>query len=146
MSALLYLPAQADADLASALLSALREDQSVVDAFGPSPRVFDNETSRAMYPFAALESHETEDASFVGVQARLHRISLATASRSGGITQARRLIDALSTAADSARLSLPGQTLVYCYSVYSDVVRPPDREHFRGLLRLKLLTRATAQT
>ena len=144
MSAFLYLPPNAEAALCLAMIAALRSDNRVREVFGDPPRIFDHETHRATFPYACLESHETEDASLIGAQARLHRLTFTTASRSGGISDARQLIDALSVAAEEADLELAGQMLVYSYAVYSDVVRPPDREHFRGLLRLKILTRAIA--
>ncbi|MEM9740400.1 MAG: DUF3168 domain-containing protein [Pseudomonadota bacterium] len=146
MSVFLHLPPGADSAVANALLSSIRSDGRVRDLFGDPARVFDQETTRALYPYAALESHESEDASFIGAQARLHRITLMTASRRGGISEAREMIDALAGAVDGVALAFEGQTLVYCYAVYSDVVRPPERDHFRGLLRLKVLTRATAPT
>lgn len=142
MSAFLYMPPDADSALVKALVEHLRTDDGVRDVFGDPPRVFDHESHRAIFPYACLQSHEVEDESFVGAQARLHRLTFTTASRSGGIADARTLIGALSAAAERADPDLEGQMLVYCYAIYSDVVRPPDRQHFRGLLRIKLLTRA----
>ncbi|MEO0784868.1 MAG: DUF3168 domain-containing protein [Pseudomonadota bacterium] len=144
MSAFLYLPASADSVLVSAVMEAFRADPGVRDAFGTPPRIFFGETRRAIFPFAALERHETEDASFVGAQGRLHRITLTTSSRHGGHEEAQLLVSALSSAAENMQLQLDGQDAVFIHVVYSDVVRPPERDQYRGLLRLKILTRAIA--
>lgn len=142
MSALVFLPPGADGELIDTLLTGLRNDPDVRSAFGTPPRVFDGETERELFPFASLERVESEDASFIGAEARLHRMTFVTASRDGGRRRAVELVDTLASATQRVSMTLNGQNIVYRYVVYTDVVRPPDRRHFRGLMRLKILCRA----
>ncbi|MCI4646418.1 MAG: DUF3168 domain-containing protein [Hyphomonadaceae bacterium] len=138
------LPVTAERDVASAMLAALRTDPGVIAAFGSPPRIFDDETRRAPYPFAILERHESEPAGASLSEGQVHRLTFTTASRAGGRLAAKTLIGALRRAAEGADLSLTGQRVVLIQAVYADVVRTSDRASFRGLLRIRIITEEAA--
>ncbi len=138
------LPVTAERDVASALLTALRANAEVIDIFGNPPRIFDDETRRAPFPFALLERHESEPAGASLSEGQVHRLTFTTASRAGGRLQAKELIGTLRKAAEAAELSLTGQTVVLIQAVYADVVRTSDRTSFRGLLRIRIVTEEAA--
>lgn len=138
------LHATAERDVASAMLAAFRTNVEVIDAFGSPPRIFDDETRRAPYPFAILERHESEPAGSSLREGQVHRLTFTTASRAGGRLQAKALIGILRKAAEAAELSLAGQNVVLIQAVYADVVRTSDRASFRGLLRIRIVTEEAA--
>ena len=138
------LPDTAERDVANAILAALRTDAGVIALFGNPPRIFDDETRRASYPFALLERHESEPAGASLSEGQVHRLTFTTASRAGGRLQAKELVGTLRSAAEAATLSLSGQRAVLVQVVYADVVRTSDRGSFRGLLRIRIVTEEAA--
>ena len=134
------LVADAEGDLAVAFLEALRAAPDVPDELGTPPRIFDDETRGAAYPYAVLERHETEASGASLVDGQLHRITLAIYSRHGGRSEAKTLLGALRRAGESVSLTLSGQRVVLVVAVYSDVLLAPDLRRFRSLIRFKIIT------
>ncbi|MEN0078604.1 MAG: DUF3168 domain-containing protein [Pseudomonadota bacterium] len=142
MSGPMSLPSGADTALLDALLAAISADAAVQAEFGAPARIFDGETRKPAFPFARIQRHEWEDASSIGVEGRVHQVTLATASREGGRREVARLLGVLKDAAEKVGPVLSGQAIVSCRGVYADIVRAPDRDHFRGSLRLRIVSRA----
>lgn len=140
MSASDGLLASAEGDLAAAFLEALRSAPDLPEELGAPPRIFDDETRGAAYPYAVLERHETEPAGASLVDGQVHRITLAIYSRHGGRSEAKRLLGALRQAGENANLTLSGQRVVLVLAVYCDVLRAPNLRRFRSLIRFKLIT------
>jgi len=143
MSADGHFPADSDAVLLDALMSALRADDGVRAVFGTPARIFDDESEAPVFPFAVLERHDVTPAGSSLVAGAEHRFTLATASRHGGRALAREAVGALRNGADRFAPNLPGQRVVLAQTVYSDVVRTPDRRRFRGLVRIRIITEET---
>lgn len=132
--------ATSDAELIAAVLEALRADLEVQAVLGNPPRVFDDETRGAAYPYAVLERHERLNADVSEVCGAEHRLQFATVSRHGGRMEAKQLLGALRVALERMSLSLPGQRVVLAHVIYSDAMRARDRRSFRGVLRARILT------
>jgi len=129
MSADGHFPADSDAVLLDALMSALRADDGVRAVFGTPARIFDDESEAPVFPFAVLERHDVTPAGSSLVAGAEHRFTLA--------------VGALRNGADRFAPNLPGQRVVLAQTVYSDVVRTPDRRRFRGLVRIRIITEET---
>ena len=140
MSGLGTLPGSAEADVLQAVLSRLRSDSGIGDLFGAPARVFDDETGPALFPNIRVERHETRDAGVSCVAGQEHRILLAIASRHGGRAFAKRAMGAVRTAITDPPLSVPDQNIELQQIVYSDVLRTQDRQRFRGLIQLRIIT------
>ena len=143
MSADGFFPADSEAALQHALMAALRADDGVKAVFGTPPRVFDDETEAPAFPFAVLERHEVSPAGSSLVAGAQHRFTLATASRHGGRDLARQAVGALRHASEHFAPTLPGQRVVLAQTVYSDVLRTPDRRRFRGIVRIRIIVEET---
>jgi len=132
--------AGADAALADAVLDALRADPDVQAILGNPARVFDDETDEPAFPFAVLERHEQFSADAALVCGSEHRLSFATYSKYGGRSEAKAVLGALRAAVDRFNLVLSGQRMVIAHVIYSDALRARDRQSFRGVLRVRIVT------
>lgn len=95
----------AEANVQAALMAALRTDAGVAAVFGA--RIYDDETEAPAFPFVRLERHECRPAGASLGEASEHIVSLAAASRDGGVREAREGLAALRAAVDAAYWSLP---------------------------------------
>ena len=118
------------------VIRALAEAGDMQESFGTPVRVLNGEEGRAAFPFLRLARHEIRDDG----QLSDHRLSVEIYSRSGGRTEANRLIALVADALRAAELTPAGQSLVVFYPVFSDVFLRADGTTFRGLLRLRAIT------
>ena len=129
-----------DSELIDALLEVLREDAGLQSLLGTPARVFDDETGTALFPYVVLERCERQDASVTSFVGGDHRLQFATLSREGGHRAAKELLAGLRVALQSAELSLTRQRVVLIHPTYSDVMRAPNRQVFRGVMRVRIVT------
>lgn len=139
MSADGFLP-NAESELLSALVAAVRADPDVQSVFGIPARVYEDEPERGAYPHAFVQAHKTTPAGSVLSDGAVHRVTMAVRSRHGGRAEAREALGVLRAAIERAELSLSGQRVVLVLAVYSDVLRSRNLRSFRGLLRLRIIT------
>lgn len=129
-----------DSDLIPKILQALRADDGLQALLGVPARIFDDETRAALFPYMVLERCESQDASVSGVCGSDHRLQFATFSRDGGQSSAKALLTALRRALQQIELSLERHRVVLVHPTYSDVMRAPNRQLFRGVLRVRIIT------
>jgi len=138
------LGADAECRVQKAVMAALRADGDVQRVFGTPPRVYDDETQGPAYPFATLERHETRPAGAAGVAGMEHTLTFAVASRFGGRAYAKEAMGALRAAIERADIAPDGQVIVLAYPTYGDVFRTRDRQAFRGILRIRIISEEDA--
>ena len=136
------LSPDAERELSDALMSALRADAELQSRFGAPARIVDDETDRPAFPFVQLDGWRTEPADSAGRRGLVQTVTFVVQSRSGGFAEARRLLGALRGALDGLDLTLSAQRLILIQTVFSDVVRAADLQHFRGVVRARLVTEA----
>lgn len=134
------LSADAECRVQKAVMTALRADEDVKQVFGTPPRIYDDETQGPSYPYATLERHEVRPAGAAGVAALEHVLTLSVASRFGGRAYAKEAVGALRAAIERADIVPDGQHVVLAHPTYSDVFRTNDRQAFRGILRLRIIS------
>jgi hypothetical protein len=134
------LNADAECRVLKAVMDALRADADVQAQFGTPPRVYDDETQGPSYPYATLERHETRPANAADVAGTEHILTFAVASRFGGRAYAKEALGALRAAIERADIVPDGQLVVLAYPTYGDVFRTRDRQAFRGILRIRIIT------
>lgn len=144
MSDGLTLFADAECRVQKALMSALRVDADVRRIFGDPPRVYDDETRGPAYPFATLERHETRPANSAGVAGMEHTLSFSVSSRFGGRAYAKEALGALRAAIERADIRPEGLSIVLAFPTYGDVFRTRDRQAFRGILRVQIISEEAA--
>ena len=132
----------AEARVQAALMAALRADEGVAAMFGA--RIYDDETEAPAFPFVRLERHECRPIGASLGEASEHVVTLAAASRDGGVREARDGLAALRAAVDAADWSLPEGRVVLAHVTYSDAMRRADRRAFRGLVRIRIITEEAA--
>ena len=138
------LGADAECRVQKAVMTVLRTDAEVRRVFGTPPRVYDDETQGPAYPFATLERHETLPAGAAGVAGMEHTLTFAVASRFGGRAYAKEAMGALRAAIERANIAPDGQVIVLAYPTYGDVFRTRDRQAFRGILRVRIISEEDA--
>lgn len=138
------LNADAEVSVQRAVMAALRADAGVRGVFGTPPRIHDDETRGPSYPFATLERHETRLAGAAGTSGLEHIITFSVTSRFGGRAYAKEAMGALRAAIERADIAPEGQVIVLAYPTYGDVFRTRDRQAFRGILRLRIISEETA--
>jgi len=136
--------AGSEAAVLRAVLDVVRSDAGVREIFGNPPRVFDDETRQAEFPYADVATHEVRPADSSEIPGAEHRISFGVLTRHGGRAEAKEGIGAIRAAIETADISPEGQRVVLAHAVYSDVVRRGDKRAFRGLLRFKIITEEAA--
>lgn len=136
--------AQAESRVQKAVMTALRTDADVRRVFGTPPRVYDDETRGPAYPYVTLERHETRPAGSAGVAGMEHTLTFAVASRFGGRAYAKEAMGALRAALERAEIAPEGQKVVLAYPTYGDVFRTQDRQAFRSILRLRIISEEAA--
>ena len=136
------LSPDAERELSDVLMSALRADADLQSRFGTPARIFDDETDRSAFPFIQLDGWRTEPADSAGRRGLVQTVTFVVQSRAGGFAEARRLLGALRSALDGLDLSLTTQRVILIQTVFSDVVRASDLQHFRGVVRARLVTEA----
>lgn len=129
-----------DSDLISTVLEALRDESGLQTLLGSPARVFDDETRASLFPYIVLERCERQDASASGINGADHRLQFATFSRDGGQSAAKELLAALRIALQRIELILDNQHVVLVHPTYSDVMRAPNRQVFRGVMRVRIIT------
>ncbi|NQY98037.1 MAG: DUF3168 domain-containing protein [Henriciella sp.] len=129
-----------DADLIEHILSHLRADAAVQELLGSPARVFDDESRAALYPYIVLEKCERRDAGAAGVSGAEYRLQFASRSRTGGQAEAKRLLATVRGALQRVETSLARQHIVLIHPTYSDVMRAPNRQTLRGVLRVRIIT------
>lgn len=132
--------ANAECALQKAVMAVVRADVDVRRVFGMPPRVYDDETQGPAYPYATLERHETRPASAAGVAAIEHMLTFAVLSRFGGRAFTKEAVGVLRAAIERADILPDGQHVVLALPAYGDVFRTPDRQAFRGILRLRIIS------
>lgn len=124
----------------TALLTALREDPDLQMLLGQPARVYDHQTDAPVYPYAALERHETSANDNVNKRGLEHTLHFATYTRFGGLEAAKRLLGLLRGAVDTLSLDGMEQRVTLILPTYGDVLRTKAPNVFRGLLRVRLYT------
>jgi hypothetical protein len=138
------LPSDAESDVQKAVLTALRADTEVRRVFGAPPRVYDDETQGPAYPYATLERHETVPADAAGVAGLEHTLTFSVSSRFGGRAFTKEALGALRGAIQRADILPEGQRIILALPVYGDVFRTADRQAFRGILRIRIISEEIA--
>lgn len=126
--------------LIEALLQDLRADPRLQSLFGTPPRIYDDETRAAIYPYANLDRLETTDASASVIEGAEHQVQFGIYSRHGGLREAKDLIEALKAALEKIPLAAHPHRLVLTMITYCDVMRTQNPQIFRGVLRARLIT------
>lgn len=139
----MMLSADAECAVQKAVLGALRSDEGVRAVFGAPPRIYDDETQGPAYPFATLERHETRPAGSAGVPGLEHTLTFAVASRFGGRAYAKEAMGVMRAAIEAASITPDGQRIVLALPTYGDVFRTRDRQAFRGILRIRIISEET---
>lgn len=134
----------AETTLERAVLHALREDNRVQVHLGVPARIYDDETSEPIFPYAELERHVVEDRGAALKAGQAHTLTFSVRSRDGGRTAAKEALGALRAASEAMSVTLAGQRIVLVQPVYCDVMRAPDLRSFRGVLRLRIITEEAA--
>ena len=130
----------AEAALERAFLEGLRADAAVQAVLGSPARIYDDETTEPVFPYAELDRHEVGNRGASGSPGQAHTLTLAVRSRDGGRAVAKEVLGALRAAAERLDLMLAGQRCVLIQTVYSDVMRTPDLRAFRGIIRIRIIT------
>lgn len=138
------LGVDAECRVQKAVMTALRADENVRRVFGTPPRVYDDETRGPAYPYATLERHETRPAGAAGCAGLEHTLTFAVASRFGGRAYAKEALGALRAAIERANIAPEGQVIVLVYPTYGDVFRTRDRQAFRGIIRIRIISEEDA--
>ncbi len=128
-----------DTDLIPTLLETLRGDEGLQALLGSPARVLDDETGVSLFPYIVLERCERQDASASGVNGADHRLQFATLSRDGGHSEAKSLLSTLRIALQRIELNLDHHRVVLVHPTYSDVMRAPNRQVFRGVMRVRIV-------
>lgn len=136
--------ADAECRVQKAVIAALRADENVREVFGTPARIYDDETQGPAYPFATLERHETRPAGAAGCAAIEHILTFGVASRFGGRAYAKAALGALRAAIERADIMPEAQVIVFAYPTYGDVFRTRDRQAFRGILRIRIISEEDA--
>lgn len=134
----------AETAVQAALMAALRRDAGVQAIFGARARVYDDETEAPAFPYARLERHECRPAGASGGEAQEHVITLAVASRYGGLREAKAALAALRAAFEAADWGGAGRHIVLAYVTYADAMRQFDRRAFRGIIRFRIISEEEA--
>ncbi|MEL7127938.1 MAG: DUF3168 domain-containing protein [Pseudomonadota bacterium] len=129
--------------LQAAVLAGLRADPDVREIYGDPARVYDDETRGPAYPYATLERHESRPAGAADCIAREHTLTFAVTSRYGGRAYAKDALGALRSAIERMDIAPEGQTVVLAYTTYGDVFRTQDRQAFRGVIRIRIISEET---
>lgn len=129
-----------DVELIEQILAALRADADLQTLLGSPARIFDDETRAALFPYVVLERCERRDASAASVSGAEHRLQFATLSRAGGQTEAKALLATLRSAVQRMELTLSRQRVILVHPTYSDVMRAPNRQVLRGVMRVRIVT------
>lgn len=129
-----------DAELVEHVLTSLRADAGLQALLGDPARIFDDETRAGLFPYLVLERCERRDASAAGVSGAEYRLQFASRSRTGGQVAAKTLLATLRVALHNVDPSLASQHLVLIHPTYSDVMRAPNRQSLRGVLRVRIVS------
>ena len=125
--------------LCGAVLDQLRDDAAVQAVLGQPPRLFDDETCCAAYPYARLERHESIPIETSEIRTVEHKITVASYARFGGLAEAKMVLSCVSEAVTRLNLELEDQNMVLAHVVYCDVMRAPDQRTFRGIIRIRII-------
>ena len=136
--------ADAESRVQKAVMTALRADGDVQRVFGVPARLYDDETEGPAYPYASLERHETVPAGAAGVAGVEHTITFSVTSRFGGRAYTKEAVGVLRAAIERADILPDGQRIVLALPTYGDVFRTSDRQTFRGILRLRIISEEAA--
>jgi|GEM_PF-767982 len=134
------LPPAIETSLEIALVDALQGDPTIDALLGPPARLFLEPPAEALFPYAMIERHQRRPKGASRINGDEHRIDIAVYTREGGRREAAAILDAFSAAIDGLILRMAGRRVILIHSVYSDTMRTPSRNAFRGLLRLRLVT------
>ena len=129
----------AEAAIQTAMLDLLRADAGVQAALGSPARIFDAETDQALLPYAQLERHEVTPGGASLINGYEHRLTLAMFGNQS-LADTKAALAAVRAAIESAMWAVPGYTIILAHTVYSDVMRTPDRRLFRGLIRIRMIS------
>ncbi|MEL6857558.1 MAG: DUF3168 domain-containing protein [Pseudomonadota bacterium] len=122
------------------ILSALANSRDVQNLVGTPARLYSKHARGASYPYVLLERHETKEAGASGVRASEHVLQFASASRHGGMAEAKAIIGAIRRGIDDLPKQLGSQRITLALPIYCDVMRTQNPLIFRGVLRVRLNT------
>lgn len=131
---------QSSSELIASILAGIRADRHIQALLGDPARIFSDHEPGATMPFIELERHETTDTSTHGVCSFEHQLQFASASQSGGLTEAKSIIMTLRRVISDLSLALVTQRVVLIIPTYCDVMRGKNQHLYRGLLRVRVHT------
>lgn len=134
------LSADAEREVTDALITALRADPMLQAHFGDPVRLFDDEATRPAFPFIRLEGWTMEPTDTAQRRGLSQTASFGVHIRHGGYSEARRLVGAFRASVDALTVTLASQKVILIQTVFSDVVRGSDLQHFRGVVRVRIIT------
>ncbi len=126
--------------LCDELINALGSSAELQALIGTPARLYSEYVRGAAYPFVLLERHETTEAGAAAVPASAHVFQFASASRHGGLAEAKSIMGALRRAIDELPDALGTQRITLALPLYCDVMRTQNPLIFRGVLRVRLYT------
>lgn len=130
----------AEMELLTSLLEAVRAMPDIKQAFGQKARVFDDESQSPYYPFIQLDAMETVPFDCSVSLGQEHRLNFSVYSRDGGRAECLRLIGLFRAALEALEPTLTSQRIVLKMVTFADVFRTKDSRKFRGALRLRVIT------
>ena len=130
----------AETALQDALIAALGADATIITLLGDPPRISDVAGDKPSYPFIEIARHETKDKSGALIDAQEHVVDLRVLTRWNGRSEARTILGVVRRVIDLAIWPVGAWRIVYCHTVYSDVLALRDGRSYRGVLRLRALT------
>jgi hypothetical protein len=132
-----------DAALAEHVIDVLKAGMAMRDVLGIPARIFDDQTRLSDWPFVTLERHEVRPGDSITTARQEHRLQFASASRHGGLSEAKSVLGALRASVEAVDWTaevMAGQRIVLALVTYSDVMRTRDRRAFRGVFRMRVIT------
>lgn len=132
-----------DAALAEHIIQVLQAGSDVQDVLGNPARIFDDQSRLSDWPFVTLERHDVRPGDSITTRRHEHRLQFVSASRHGGLSEAKSVLGALRAAIEATDWStevLVGQRIILALVTYSDVMRTRDRRAFRGVFRVRVIT------
>lgn len=125
--------------LQQALYGALIADAELTDLLGGA-HVYDSVPDEAPFPFVVLGDWHTHDWGTATEEGEEHEVTLHAWSRARGRKETRAILAALQAALHDAGFALAGHHLVNLRVTGTSLAVDPNREAWRGTLRLRAVT------
>lgn len=106
-------------------------------------RIYDNAPGDTAFPYVTLGENETSDESGDETDLIEHRLTIYVWSRSGGRSEAKSIMAAITDTLHDADLELAGHSLINLRVVSAETRRASDNATWLGALRFRAVTQKT---